>query len=275
MSVKSPLKFGWAHLTIAYRNRPMPNTCLGLHMIRRVMASSSQFPSREEHPKWKLHVDILSPKEKAKSRELVLPMLTRLSFPWQAINIKWDLWKLKWFWDWKFNESLFVDSSKQALVLATRFIAQQREEYIKCCTTQMGYKQILHDLIGPTKQESSAKCWPCQLMRFEHRHIYRAMPLKVHRLTQYDRKFAFIDMLFLASRRGNDFATKQELCEMEILIEDHLLNVDKVLVPNPIVFAKIFVRFRRDYSLPANLRSSHWLISSFKILELDVHNSYQ
>jgi len=128
----------------------------------------------------------------------------------------------------------------------------------------MGYNQIVHDLI-------ESKNWPQKLLRFGKRHMRHAILLKIQQLSHYDHKFAFVDVVFCACRCINDFNSSSEISEMSKII-DQYVETRNLLVKYPIVFAEFFVRFRRDYSCPATVRSGQWLISNFKILKFDVLN---
>ncbi|XP_017867159.1 PREDICTED: uncharacterized protein LOC108616467 [Drosophila arizonae] len=273
MSVRPPMKFGFARLTHAHgilqRHRLYPATTHVLfrpvfsgHRARKISGNSGMTSGSKG--KWSLHLNL----ERAQDRDrsISLPLMVYLYSPWMMFSIKFNLWILKLLWDWRFAELQFVDNAKQALVLVTKFIVEQHEGYIKRCTTPMGYKQIRHDLIG--SNASTAK-----LMVFDKRHIRRAIPLKIQRLQHYDHKFAFIDMIFLACRRTNDFVSKQEMQRMQNLVAQ-CADTSHIFVPNPIIFAEFFVRFRRDYSLPCTERAGHWLISTYKILRLDVLNNH-
>ncbi|EDW60251.1 uncharacterized protein [Drosophila virilis] len=282
MSVKPPLKFGCARLTLAHKSFQLhgilarrANSLSKMGMLgiksrqaRHKVPGSSRNTVRNRG-KWNFNLDVERSKDAVKDRQMSLPLMVYLYSPWKMMSTKFNLWKLKILWDWDFNEAFFVDNAKQALVLVTRFIVEKRNSYIKRCSTPMGYKQISYDLLREKKHQSGNL--PHELMRFEKRHIRRAIPLRVQRLEHYDHKFAFIDMIFLACRRTNDFTSKVEVEQMNRLVEQHA-DASKLFVRHPIVFAEVFVRFRRDYSIPPTVRAGHWLISTYKVVNLDLLN---
>ncbi|KAM8713646.1 hypothetical protein ACLKA7_013897 [Drosophila subpalustris] len=271
MSIKQPLKFGRAmrrNGLLAKRYTLCRLGMLGMNSARGRRNNVTSFVSAQDQTpiRWNLQVDVERSKEK-KDSQLSLPWLLYLYSPWQMAMATFNLWKLKIFWDWHFSETQFLDNSKQALVVITKLIREQRGEHIQGCTTPMGYKQIMHDLV----MDHKTKDYPLKLLRFEKRHVRRAYLLKVQQLPHYDHKFAFVDVFFCACRRTNDFNSESEISEMNQLI-DRFVVARKLLVPYPIVLAEFFVRFRRDYSIPATIRTGHWLISTYKILKLDILN---
>ncbi|XP_034477673.1 uncharacterized protein LOC117784129 [Drosophila innubila] len=280
MSVKQPLKFGCVPLKMVALGAMRRNcllmkryslcrlSMLGMNSARGRSNNATSFVSAQEPTRWNLQVDVERTKEDPHPS---LPLLLYLYSPWQIAVVKFNLWKLKIFWDWHFSEQQFVDNSKQAFVVITKFIREERRQHIRRCSTPMGYKQIMHDLVNP--KDSKSKDWPRKLLRFEKRHIRRAYLLKVQQLPHYDHKFAFMDVVFCACRRTNDFSSESEINEMNKLV-DQFIVTRKLLVPYPIVFAEFFVRFRRDYSSPASIRTGQWLISTYKILKLDMLNHH-
>lgn len=94
-----------------------------------------------------------------------------------------------------------------------------------------------------------------QLVRFEREHLRRAIPMKVATRQNFGRKYAFIDMLFVGLRNTKDFDTATEVVEVSEIIRrmDNELKTppEVVAVPHRIVFAEIFIRFRRDYTADA------------------------
>lgn len=91
------------------------------------------------------------------------------------------------------------------------------------------------------------------------------------------RRFCFIDMLFVALRNTKDFSDANELME----INDILRNIDAKIqtpinflaVPHRILFAEIFIRFRKDYTPKTEtVHDTDWSVSFYKILSFDVLN---
>lgn len=156
------------------------------------------------------------------------------------------MWKLKWLWDYGFNETEFVEGSKQAAIVMTDIIRQQSAEKISEFTTPVGFQQITRDMLL-SRNDSRL-----QLVRFENEHLRRAIPMKVATRQNYGRKYAFIDMLFVGLRNTKDFDSPSELVEINEILRrmDSELKTpsDVVSVPHRIVFAEIFIRFRRDYT---------------------------
>lgn len=84
-------------------------------------------------------------------------------------------------------------------------------------------------------------------------------------------------MLFVALRNTKDFNDNSELME----INDILRNIDAkfhssvnfLAVPHRILFAEIFIRFRKDYTVKTDsLHDTDWSVSFYKILTFDVLN---
>lgn len=176
----------------------------------------------------------------------IIPKLVYLHNPWKYIVTKFNMWKLKWLWDYTFSEPDFVEGSKQAAIVMTDIIRQQSAEKIGEFTTPVGFQQITRDMLL-SRDDSRL-----QLVRFDREHLRRAIPMRVATRQNYGRKYAFIDMLFVGLRNTKDFDSPSELME----INDILRRMDNELktptgvtsVPHRIVFAEIFIRFRRDYT---------------------------
>ena len=88
-------------------------------------------------------------------------------------------------------------------------------------------------------------------------------------------------MLFVALRNTKDFDSPEDAVE----INETLRKIDSELktpyavlkVPHRIVFAEIFIRFRRDYTkrtpeMDARINDKDWSVSYYKILTFDVLN---
>ncbi|XP_062133877.1 uncharacterized protein LOC133844067 [Drosophila sulfurigaster albostrigata] len=272
MSAKHPLKL----VALRSRNdllskRKRYSLCrlgmLGMNPTRGGQNNAVSLAASPKPTRWHLQVDVERAKE---DPQISLPLLMYVYSPWHLVINKFSLWKLKIFWDWEFSEVQFIENAKHAVVLITKLISEQREQYIKQCTTPMGYKQILHDIAKLHRPQTQD--WPKKLLRFEKRHIRRAILLKLQQLPHYDHKFAFVDVVFLACRRANDFDSTSDIEEMGDLINRFAKKEKHFLVPYPVVFAEFFVRFRRDYSMPASERTGQWLVSTYKILKLDMLN---
>lgn len=217
---------------------------------RHYLSNRRQIKS-DEPLKWSLNVDI----EFAKDGGSV-PLAW---FTWQMLLKQFSLWKFKLQCDPQFDERVFLANSKLAVVLLMKYIIARDKLRISECTTPMGYKQVLHDLIH-------ARSDKYKLLRFEERHILRAIPMQIRLLPNYEQNFGFIDVIFLACRRADDFACTQEAQEMRSLILKHHHRY----LQNPIIYAELFARFRRDYSIPATVHAGNWLITTLQPLRLDM-----
>lgn len=92
-------------------------------------------------------------------------------------------------------------------------------------------------------------------------------------------------MLFVGLRNTKDFDSAQEAVEINDILRkldtDYQTPYEMLSVPHRIVFAEIFIRFRRDYSeSPAELahrreiddENRDWSVCFYKILSFDVLN---
>ncbi|TMW40982.1 hypothetical protein DOY81_013938 [Sarcophaga bullata] len=128
-----------------------------------------------------------------------------------------------------------------------------------------------------------------KLVRFNTEHLRRAIPMKVTTKRNYGRKYCFIDMLFVGLRNTKDFDSPDEAVEINEILRkldaDLKTPFEVMAVPHRIVFAEIFIRFRRDYTQVKNAqnnapaaRTNHmendkdWSVSFYKILTFDVLN---
>ncbi|KMY95982.1 uncharacterized protein LOC6735834 [Drosophila simulans] len=182
-------------------------------------------------------------------RRKIIPKLVYLHNPWKYLVTKFNLWKLKWLWDREFSEPDFLEGAKQAAIVMTDIIRQQSADKISEYTTPVGFQQITRDML------LSRNDTRLQLVRFEREHLRRAIPMKVATRQNFGRKYAFIDMLFVGLRNTKDFDTATEVVEVSEIIRrmDNELKTppEVVAVPHRIVFAEIFIRFRRDYTADA------------------------
>ncbi|KAI8037441.1 uncharacterized protein LOC128255351 [Drosophila gunungcola] len=182
-------------------------------------------------------------------RRKIIPKLVYLHNPWKYLVTKFNLWKLKWLWDRDFSEPDFLEGAKQAAIVMTDIIRQQSADKISEYTTPVGFQQITRDML------LSRNDTRLQLVRFEREHLRRAIPMKVATRQNFGRKYAFIDMLFVGLRNTKDFDTASEVVEVSEIIRrmDNELKTppEVVAVPHRIVFAEIFIRFRRDYTADA------------------------
>ncbi|XP_001360391.4 uncharacterized protein [Drosophila pseudoobscura] len=179
-------------------------------------------------------------------RKKAIPRLVYLHNPWKYLLTKFNLWQLRWLWDPEFNESEFIEGSKQAAVVVTDIIRQQSPEKMSTYTTPVGFQQISRDMLLSRNDNR------LQLIRFQREHLRRAIPMKVARRQSFGRRYAFIDVLFVGLRNTKDFDSASEVVEVNELVRrmDRELRTprDVVSVPHRIVFAEIFIRFRRDYT---------------------------
>lgn len=220
--------------------------------------ATSKTSGFEEPTTWNLNLNI----EFAKDNER--PSLHW--FIWKMFLNRLYLWNFKLFCDRQFNEREFLNNSKLALSLLTKYIIAGKTREIMLCTTPMGFKQVMFDI-------SSSQTDAHKMLSFEKRHILRAIPLQIKRLPHYEHTFAFIDVMFVANRRADDFESMRDAHRLRKLINKHA-EAWKLYTQNPFVYAEMFVRFRRDYSLPTTVRSGQWLVSAFKLLRLNVLNEY-
>lgn len=221
-----------------------------------------------------IQVDLVVAKEDPS--EVSLPSLIFFHSPMSRLLTKLSLLRLKLFWDWSFSERDFMENSKQAAAVLTDFVRRRRTQNVERCTTPMGFKQIKHDLLdGPFD-------WRLKMMRFEKNHFRRAIPLKVQLLPHYKHRFAFIDVVYVALRRSNDFRSYTDMKEMTELMRRHV-DPTQLTVTHPLIFTEVFLRFRRDYSVTptrmGNVRNNNrcmgqWLVSTFKIVRFDLLNHH-
>ncbi|XP_017053718.1 uncharacterized protein LOC108096542 [Drosophila ficusphila] len=213
---------------------------------------------------------------KDEDRLISLPSLIYFYSPLSRLLTKLSLLRLKLLWDWDFSERNFIENSRQAAAVFTDFVRRRRNSNVERCSTPMGYKQIKHDLLDEPPD------WRLDMMRFEKIHFRRAIPLKVQLLRHYDHQFAFLDVIFVALRRSNDFRSPDELREMSKLLSKYV-DPTQLKVSHPLIFAEVFMRFRRDYSVGAtkmgNVRNNNrcmgqWLISTYKVVRFDILNDH-
>ncbi|XP_064536093.1 uncharacterized protein LOC135426747 [Drosophila montana] len=215
--------------------------CLSCRSHPNLKATESPLNTRQVHgSRWKRQNALNDQRRK------VIPKLVYLHNPWKYLITKFNMWKLKWLWDYGFNETEFIEGSKQAAIVMTDIIRQQSADKISEYTTPVGFQQITRDMLL-SRNDSRL-----QLVRFEKEHLRRAIPMKVATRQNFGRKYAFIDMLFVGLRNTKDFDSPTELVEINEILRrmDSELKTpsDVVSVPHRIVFAEIFIRFRRDYT---------------------------
>ncbi|XP_017018817.1 uncharacterized protein [Drosophila kikkawai] len=206
-----------------------------------------------------------------------LPSMVYFYSPLSRLLTKLSVLQLKLLWDWDFSEHQFLENSCQAAVVFTDFVRRRRNRNVERCSTPMGFKQIKHDLLDDPAD------WRLDLMRFERDHIRRAIPLKVQLLRHYDHRFAFFDVVYVALRRSNDFRTpSRDHSEMTELVNRYV-DPTQLQVSHPLIFAEIFMRFRRDYSVAPtkmgnvmdnNRCMGQWLISTYKVVRFDIVNNH-
>ncbi|XP_065360793.1 uncharacterized protein LOC135954534 [Calliphora vicina] len=214
---------------------------------------------------WKRQMEFNNEKRK------IIPRLVYLHNPWTYFLTKIMLYKFQLFWDPEFVESEFIRGSKQAAVVLTNIIRDQNALKIRQFTTPTGYQQITQDMM------LSRNDIRLKLVRFEAEHLRRAIPMKVTTKQNYDRRYCFIDMLFVGLRNTKDFDSIEETVEISDILRKLDLDLktpyEVLSVPHRIVFAEIFIRFRRNYSEnPADVVDPDWSVSFYKILTFDVLN---
>ncbi|KAI8126169.1 hypothetical protein FF38_09192 [Lucilia cuprina] len=214
---------------------------------------------------WKRQMEFNNEKRK------IIPKIIYLHNPWKYLWTKLNLFKFRLFWDSDFVESEFIRGSKQAAVVLTDIIRDQNTLKVREFTTPIGYKQITEDM-SLSRNDTRLK-----LVRFKTEHLRRAIPMKVTTKHIYGRRYCFIDMWFVGMRNTKDFDSAEETVEInEILrkLDTDLKTPYEVLtVPHRIIFAEIFIRFRRDYTPNLNeTNDQDWSVSFYKILTFDVLN---
>ncbi|KAH8327122.1 hypothetical protein KR074_003138 [Drosophila pseudoananassae] len=221
-----------------------------------------------------IQVDLVVAKDEPP--KMSLPSFIFYHSPMTRLLTKLSLLRLKLLWDWSFSENVFMDNSTQAAAVLTDFVRRRRTRNVERCTTPMGFKQIKHDLLEGTFD------WRLKMMRFEKNHFRRAIPLKVQLLPHYDHRFAFIDVVYVALRRSNDFTDYTDKKEMSMLMNQYV-DPAQLTVSHPLIFAEVFLRFRRDYSVTptrmGNVQDNNrcmgqWLVSTFKIVRFDLLNHH-
>lgn len=186
----------------------------------------------------------------------------------------------------------------QAAVVLTDIIRNQNMSGISKFTTPLGYQQITRDMML-SRDDVRLK-----LVRFDTEHIRRAIPMKVVTKVNYGklnkclkeklsmklssplkigRKYCFIDMMFVGLRNTKDFDSIEELVEVNRILQsldaDLRLTQEVISTPHRIIFAEIFIRFRRDcsensleyYQHPSRFANEKdWAVGFYKILSFDV-----
>ncbi|KAH8290243.1 hypothetical protein KR054_001386 [Drosophila jambulina] len=221
-----------------------------------------------------IELDVVASKDEP--HQISLPSMVYIHSPLSRLVTKLSVLQLKLLWDWDFSERKFLENSCQAAVVFTDFVRRRRNRNVERCSTPMGFKQIKHDLLDDPAD------WRLELLRFERNHIRRAIPLKVQLLRHYDHRFAFLDVVYVALRRSNDFRSTLEQNEMADLV-DRYVDPTQLQVPHPLIFAEIFMRYRRDYSVAptkmGNVQDNNrcmgqWLISTYKVIRFDILNNH-
>ncbi|KAH8253716.1 hypothetical protein KR032_006592 [Drosophila birchii] len=242
-----------------------------VHRLRGASPTPDPAPSKRSLD---IELDVVVPKDE--DRQISLPSMVYFYSPLTRLVTKLSLLQMKLLWDWDFSESKFLENSCQAAVVFTDFVRRRRNRNVERCSTPMGFKQIKHDLLDDPAD------WRLDLMRFERNHIKRAIPMKVQLLRHYNHRFAFLDVIYVALRRSNDFRSSTDQRAMAELVN---LYVDptQLQVPHPLIFAEIFMRYRRDYSVSAtkmgnvqdnNRCMGQWLISTYKVVRFDILNNH-
>ncbi|XP_075161403.1 uncharacterized protein LOC142234200 isoform X2 [Haematobia irritans] len=218
-----------------------------------------------------------------KARRKITPKLLYFHNPWTFLVTRLNLLRYKFFWDRDFCHSEFIRGAKQAAVVITDTVRKQNTEDIQKFTTPMGFKQITEDMLLSRDDKR------LQLVRFKTEHLRRAIPMKVVTRWKFGRQYCFIDMLFVGLRNTKDFDTIEEIVEinqiLDIIDSDFKMTqqTSSVSVSHRIVFAEIFIRFRKNCSEIRNgyeysQRQGHlhdandWSVGFYKILSFDVLN---
>lgn len=247
------------------------------HVSSRLGSSAPQATAPSPSPsdrRLDIELDVVVPKDEPP--QISLPSMVYFYSPLSRLATKLSLLRLKLLWDWDFSERDFLENSCQAAAVFTDFVRRRRNRNVERCSTPMGYKQIKHDLLDEPPD------WRLSMMRFERSHFRRAIPLKVQLLRHYDHRFAFLDVVYVALRRSNDFRSPTELREMAELV-DRYVDPAQLQVSHPLIFAEVFMRFRRDYSVAPtkmgnvaenNRCMGHWLISTYKVVRFDILNNH-
>ncbi|XP_039483879.1 uncharacterized protein LOC120446789 [Drosophila santomea] len=239
-------------------------------------APRKDVPMLQISPGKKLDIEVDFIVAKDKPHQVSLPTMIYFYSPLSRLTTKMALLRLKLLWDWDFSEQKFIENSRQAAAVFTDFVRRRRNRNVERCSTPMGFKQIKHDLLDDPPD------WRLKMMRFEKEHFRRAIPLKVQLLRHYDHRFAFLDVVFVALRRSNDFRSPAELSEMTELLKEYV-DPAQLRVPHPLIFAEVFMRFRRDYSVETtkmgNVRDNNrcmgqWLVSTYKVVRFDILNQH-
>ncbi|XP_053956103.1 uncharacterized protein LOC128861751 [Anastrepha ludens] len=251
------------------------HACISVHQHRRknvlafVRPSTIQGKNRSNSNNWQNNM------KRNNEERKTIPKLVYLHNPWKYFLTKFNLWKLRLLWDRQFKEQEFLHGSKQAAIVITDIIRTQNAEKINKFTTPVGFQQITRDMLL-SRNDTRLK-----LVRFEMEHLRRAIPMKVSIRKNFGRRYCFIDMLFVGLRNTKDFESTEELVEINEVLRkldtDMRTPMEVMAVPHRIVFAEIFMRFRRDYTPPTdnpsnNVRDKDWSVSFYKILTFDVLN---
>ncbi|XP_067645427.1 uncharacterized protein [Eurosta solidaginis] len=204
-----------------------------------------------------------------------IPKLVYLHNPFKYLVTKANLLKLRYLWDRNFKEQEFIRGSKQAAIVITDIIRNQSTGKVSKFTTPVGFQQITRDMLL-SRNDSRLR-----LVNFETEHLRKAIPMKVATRKNFGRRYCFIDMLFVGLRNTKDFESSEELLEINEVLRkldaDMRVPIEITSVPHRIVFAEIFMRFRRDYTLPQDNtmnkdEDKDWSVSFYKILTFDILN---
>ncbi|XP_019893934.2 uncharacterized protein LOC101894722 isoform X1 [Musca domestica] len=264
-------------------------------LLRKFQNSLTSKSNRRNH-QWKRQMEL------NQRRRKVIPTLVYLNNPWTYWKARFNLMKMQMFWDREFVEEEFIRGAKKvnskvdkicvcvvfqwmaihnsdgAAVVLTDIIRNQDMSTISKLTTPLGYQQITRDMML-SRDDVRLK-----LVRFDTEHIRRAIPMKVVTKVNYGRKYCFIDMMFVGLRNTKDFDSIEELVEVNRILQsldaDLRLTQEVISTPHRIIFAEIFIRFRRDCSEnsleyyhqhPSRFANEKdWAVGFYKILSFDV-----
>ncbi|XP_013103975.2 uncharacterized protein LOC106084659 [Stomoxys calcitrans] len=253
-----------------------------LSVCKRFTTTNQPIPStvllsfRQNH-NWKRHM------EYSNRRRKVIPKLVYLHNPWIYLVTQFNLLRYQLFWDRNFSPSEFIRGAKQAAVVVTNTIRNQNIDGISKFTTPRGYKQITQDMLL-SREDTRLK-----LVRFEVEHFRRTIPIKVVTKFNNGRKYCLIDVLFVGLRNTKDFETIEEILEIKSILNNLQADLNMThevsSISHRIVFAEIFIRFRRECTTnggkddqiesQGQANDKDWAVGFYKILSFDVFNYNQ
>lgn len=83
-------------------------------------------------------------------------------------------------------------------------------------------------------------------------------------------------MIFVGLRNTKDFDNAEETVEVNGILQkldnDLKTSYEVLAMPHRIIFAEIFIRFRRDYTKSLSFEEPNWSVCFYKIITFDVLN---